>query len=370
MALAEFDSLIAMIYGAVGRPEVWGEALASIGEIMNAERTLFYIQDLKANCLLFSAVHNIDPAFVAIFEKKYLNDPSTFTTLLPSVGSVGTSREPKYTVPREEMPIYHEIMAPLHVYYGSGALVLREDTAVGAFAAMRSREPGPFTEDEDDVLVRLTPHLSRAAQLHYRFLATELERAAAASVLDRVAHATLICDAEARVLIANAAARGLFDGKRGLRLVGGYLGASTASQSNRLLAAIRAVGQRERETAGLVLERGEDVFRVHLSRVSPDLRVDLPQRPDLVLISFSDPAADLTASTKVLGEMLQLTETEARVALGLARGKTLETIAEESRVSINTIKTHLASAFGKTGTSRQPDLVRLVLRTIGPFGLG
>ncbi len=370
MSVAEFDSLIALVYGAVGRPDVWNELVANIGQLMNAERVLFYIQDMKANCLVFSAVHNIDRAILAIFEKKHLNSPMVFPSFLDTAGSVGTSRNPRVTMPRESQEIYNDVLAPLNIYYGSGALVLREESAAGVLVAMRSREPGPFTEDEDDILIRLTPHLSRAAQLHYRLLATELERAAAAGVLDRLTHAVVICDSEARVLIANSTAKSLLDSKRGLRSVGGYLAGGTAAQSNKLTASVRAVADGARATASVVLDNEEETFRVLISRVSAELRLGLPQQPGLVLVSFSDPAADLVASAEVLKNMLKLTEAEARVALGLAHGKTQEAIAADFGVSLNTIRTHLAAAFGKTRTNRQADLVRLVLRTVGPFGLG
>jgi DNA-binding CsgD family transcriptional regulator/PAS domain-containing protein len=371
MPLAEFESLIATIYDAVGRPETWNEVLADIGRRMNAERMVFYIRDLKANRLLFSASHNIDPAVLAIFEKKYLNSPITTPSMLTSVGAVGTSRELVLgRAESEQSEIYRELLAPLNIYYRSGALVLREENAVGAFAAMRSREPGPFTEDEDDVLIRLTPHLSRAAQLHYRFRAAELERSAAVEALDRLAHAVVISDGNARIVMANASAKALLDSKRGLRSVGGQLAGNIAAQSDQIVAAIRAAANRERDSASVLLDNEHETFRVLISRLSPRLRLGFAEQTDLVLVTFSDPAAEFAASAELLGEMLKLTDAEARVALGLAHGKTMEAIANEFGVSLNTIRTHVAAAFAKTQTNRQSDLVRLVLRTIGPFGLG
>lgn len=58
------------------------------------------------------------------------------------------------------------------------------------------------------------------------------------------------------------------------------------------------------------------------------------------------------------------------MALALAHGQTMQDIADELGVSLNTVRTHVASAFSKTETSRQANLVRVVLRTVGPFGFG
>jgi DNA-binding CsgD family transcriptional regulator len=364
------DPLIEQIYGAIGRPEVWSVVLGAITEMMRGNRALLWIHDAQANRLLFAAPYNVPADKIALFEREHLSNPTELAMLQLMVGQTVQSSRPVIDHAQvEKMAVYRDIMAPLGIYYGSGGIVLRDGSVAGILLIYRSREAGPFAEEEDEIVVRLIPHLCRAAQLHYRLLATELERAAAASALDRLTHAVVICDGEARILLTNAPAKALFDKKRGMRSIAGHLGGSTAAQSNELVDAIRAVGSRQRDTASVTLENDDEIFRVLISRVSPQLRLNLPEQPDLVLISFSDPAADLTAGTKVLGEMLQLTDAESRVALGLARGKTLDTITGESRVSINTIKTHLASAFAKTGTSRQPDLVRLVLRTIGPFGL-
>lgn len=58
-----------------------------------------------------------------------------------------------------------------------------------------------------------------------------------------------------------------------------------------------------------------------------------------------------------------LTFAEARVASRLARGADLTTIAEELRVSRETVRTHLKRIYSKTGARRQAALVALVLGT-------
>jgi DNA-binding CsgD family transcriptional regulator len=57
-----------------------------------------------------------------------------------------------------------------------------------------------------------------------------------------------------------------------------------------------------------------------------------------------------------------LTPAECRVAILLADGHSPATIAEMVGVSRNTLKTQMSSIYGKTGTSRQAQLVRLLLQ--------
>jgi len=66
------------------------------------------------------------------------------------------------------------------------------------------------------------------------------------------------------------------------------------------------------------------------------------------------PAIELVQS------LYDLTPAEARVARGLAGGKTLEEIATEQSVSRNTVRTHLRGVMEKTGCNRQAEVVALL----------
>ncbi|MGH6664604.1 MAG: helix-turn-helix transcriptional regulator [Pseudolabrys sp.] len=270
----------------------------------------------------------------------------------------------------KQSAFYRDVLAPLNVYYASVSIILRQQDALGMLWVARSHDAGIFGEEEGNAVLPYVPHLCRAAQLHYRFLATKLERAAAASALDRLNHAVAICDDAARVIFANATAKTLLAAKRGLRMAGDHLAGATAAQSTELIGAIRAIARRERDTGTAIIEMADETFRVLISRTTAELRLGAHPQADLVLVSYSDPAADQAASADILQEMLELTGAEARVAIALAHGKTMETIAEDSGVSLNTVRTHVAGAFAKTETSRQADPVRVVLRTVGPFGFG
>jgi DNA-binding CsgD family transcriptional regulator len=55
-----------------------------------------------------------------------------------------------------------------------------------------------------------------------------------------------------------------------------------------------------------------------------------------------------------------LTEREAQIATLLAEGLSLPTIAERLRLGLGTIRNHVKSIFGKTGTRRQGELVAML----------
>ena len=56
-----------------------------------------------------------------------------------------------------------------------------------------------------------------------------------------------------------------------------------------------------------------------------------------------------------------LTATQARLALLLAEGATINQCAEAMGIKISTARTHLKSVFAKTGVKRQAELAILIL---------
>jgi DNA-binding CsgD family transcriptional regulator len=65
-----------------------------------------------------------------------------------------------------------------------------------------------------------------------------------------------------------------------------------------------------------------------------------------------------------LAELFALSPREARLALALSRGMTLAEAASTFGLTIETARTYSKSIFAKTGARGQPDLVRIVMRSV------
>jgi DNA-binding CsgD family transcriptional regulator len=100
---------------------------------------------------------------------------------------------------------------------------------------------------------------------------------------------------------------------------------------------------------------------VQASGVVP-LGVSLPAVTVLIVDRDSQSEPDLA----VLRELFSLTPAEARVAGKLVVGRSVEEIASEAGISIETVRTQIKRVLSKTGTDRQGKLISLILRSI-PF---
>ena len=68
---------------------------------------------------------------------------------------------------------------------------------------------------------------------------------------------------------------------------------------------------------------------------------------------------------EALGTIYGLTPAEAEVVQLLAKGLPLDEIAADRGISLNTVRSHLKHIFSKTGTSRQGELLGLVMTDVG-----
>ena len=81
-----------------------------------------------------------------------------------------------------------------------------------------------------------------------------------------------------------------------------------------------------------------------------------------VILTFTDLDKSATLSADDLCRLFHLTSAEARLAVGLANGKSLDAVAKESSIKKHTARHELKSVFSKLSVHRQSELVGLLSR--------
>lgn len=277
----------------------------------------------------------------------------------------------------ESLPLYRDWMRDLGLapVWPAGHMVLGSDGKVaGGLAIFRRQGQGPFRESDLGKVDRFVPHLRRALELQRQLGAAQRERLALAEAVDRLPVGVLLLDEHRQVVIENQAARRIVEAEDGFRIDRGGPCAGDAHDNARL---------QEMIANALDFEPGQELASRSWATVSrPSLRreyalaitplVDLPGvsvGSDIRLAIFVvDPEAGRTASSAVLESMYDLTHSEAELVRTLASGVSLDQAAQARGVSLNTARSHLKRAFSKTGTTRQAELLRLVVAGVGAIG--
>ena len=251
------------------------------------------------------------------------------------------------------------------VFYVLGADFPIATLELGRLHLHRRLEDGNFEPGERSRVAALLPHLRRAMQLRKRIAHTQLAEQVSAAALDGAMLAAFVVDAELMLLHANPLARGVLDQDDVLRLVRGRLAPLAPHDGPALARLVRTAAQgasllRRPPSQWLRLERdaGRPPLTLTVAPLPFDEGTATPQ--PLALILLRDPERT-SASIRALQQLFNLTPAEAGVAQALSSGGSLEQMAQALQISPNTVKTHLHRIFDKTGTSRQGELIALIL---------
>jgi DNA-binding CsgD family transcriptional regulator len=106
---------------------------------------------------------------------------------------------------------------------------------------------------------------------------------------------------------------------------------------------------------------GRSSITLNVSALPPDNPLGTGIKHPHAIAFIVDTVAGLPVDSRLLKTLYSLTPAESRLVMALCSGTTINSYAAKHRVSTGTLRTQLKSAFAKTATNRQIDLVRLIL---------
>ncbi len=243
------------------------------------------------------------------------------------------------------------------VRYGAGtAFALPQDEALSIVMA-RQVDKGIADAAAIAKLDALRPHFGRAALMAARL---RLERAKTVSqTLAAIGLAAVVLDENAKVLAANA----LIEASVGfVRWRAGHRFALKDPAADALLRdALARMGAAAGGGALSFPVRDVEAGALNIGHVIP---VKLAARDlfsrSLAVFVTARVAAPQAPSIELIRSLFDLTPMEARVARGLAVGRTVDDLAADGKVASNTIRTHVRGVLEKTGCHRQTDFVAMI----------
>ena len=211
----------------------------------------------------------------------------------------------------------------------------------------------------------LLPHIRQAVRVRQELVAAEAHAYAdVTALLDNAALGVVLLDRRGQVVAVNGPAQGMLRARAGLHEWRGELRARMAREDARFRRAVAAalpdpvgvpVG------AALSIRRGTGLpLLVHVHPIDVQ-RMDFGAERLAVLVLIRDPDAH-RVDADLVGDVLGLTPAESRVTVLLAMGRSVREIARQTGRTENTIRWTLKQALAKTDSTRQADLVRLVMQ--------
>jgi len=271
--------------------------------------------------------------------------------------------------------VYLEWMKPNDIYHVGGVQLIDNDSHKAGIVILRDEKAGAWSDGELRVINEILPHLRRALNIHSEFSFLRLKQDALLQGLDRLVIGLILYDKNARPVYINPTAQAIIAGHPAMRLRDGDLvfdGPGDESKLRRLilhaaemepedswkLSAIISITHPDIEAPLALL-----VTPIHANLITSDLDYEGAK----VAVFISDPNQQQPISADSLVRVYNLTPSEARVAVSLVNGHSIDEIAERTNHSVHTIRAQLKSVFQKTGVSRQSELVKQLVT--GPLAM-
>lgn len=352
----DFLALTGFTYEAALDPNLWPLVLARGVEVFSGHSAALLGLQPQSGELRFEFSHGMEPARRRLLRQRLLamvpttrkgQDDGVPVSLIHDICYTSGVRDAGSGA-AEQTPVF--IAARLQVDEDLGALVAFE---------LETTEPARVER-----ISHYARHLERALQVGYRMRILGWRAESAEQVLDRLPIGVFTLSGGGEVAFINRAARSVLNEGDGLYMRRGLLRARDTEDDAALRAAVRAASKSKEASEQVVLVRRRGrawPLTVAIASTGPaNASILGPQRAALT-VYVTDPDRRQAPSLEVLRTLYGLTEMEARVAALLVAGSTLEEAATRLSIARGTVRVHLERIFRKTGTHRQPELVRVLL---------
>lgn len=216
----------------------------------------------------------------------------------------------------------------------------------------------------NEVLSRFLPGLDAYCRLWLRNASETRLAEGLRDSLHLIGAGVVLVDDRSRIIFANRAAEQILGDATILRRHGSSLAATSLPETMKLQAAL-AHAILDRTTGGgptLIRFPGKG-DRSLIVCVVPN-----PAREEAAAtLLLLDPAHDQSGMLESVCRLYGLSPVECRLACLLTSGATLQEASERMRVKEQTARAYLKQIFAKMGTSRQADMVRLILSSLPPL---
>jgi DNA-binding CsgD family transcriptional regulator len=368
------SALIGDIYAAALDPSRWVAVLRKARGLVGGSAAALFAKDMFTKGLeVYYDDGGLDPHYKRLYFEEYANlDPCT-------AGHVSAEiEEPVSTVdllPYDEFlktRFYQEWARPQGLVDFVCAVLDKSATGAAMFGIFRHERDGLADAEARRRMRLIVPHLRQALALGRIVDGKTAETAMFADALDGLAAGMFLVDAAGRLVHANASGRALLDERSVLRTSGGKLVATEAKSASALSEILADAGNGAALPGrGLAVALSARDGAHHVAHVLPVVsgtpRSAGTRSAAAAALLVHKVALEVASSPEAIARLYGLTPGELRVLGAIVDIGGVPETAEALGIGEATVKTHLHRLFGKTGATRQADLVKLVAAFANPL---
>ncbi|UUM29099.1 helix-turn-helix transcriptional regulator [Acinetobacter colistiniresistens] len=372
-----YDELVELIYKIPLSTEGWNQFATRLNRVLGLSLVHILALDFQKQAFSFSySVGVIKEEEIASTEVKYLHysvadDPRWGEFLRPDRTGWYQCH---YTVSDEfvaQSALYQNILLPIQVRYTAAHELILDDKLCVLLGVFTSLERQPLNKEDLEFLDQLIVHLKRVVAIQRHIYEFSSKAIMGYALIDKLSQPIMLLNLAGQVSHSNLAAKHLFSKSKILEIEDNRLILPEPYQSQLMdnLQHIEYLFKSRQLLSEQILDDGcikiidqnnEILYIFATLLVSEQEMKAFGIRPS-VMLTFYHPSHSSTVDAHLLHAAFNLSPAEARVALLLLEGDLPKEIATKHQVHLDTIRKQLQSIYKKTSTSRQAELVKLLL---------
>ena len=352
--------LIDRIYEASFVPDLWPDVLSDVAAMTDSKGGL--LLSTREKSLSWTASDSVYGAFDEYLKGGWFKRCGRRVCLLEKAHSAFLTELDYWTEEElEQNDIYRDFFYPRDLGWSAGTGLIMPTGDHIVISVERNHERGPIEDAHIETLNALRPHIARASMIAARMglqTATTAKDAfsklSIPTILLDLNGAGIECSDEIETL-SGAVLWGPND-----RLV-----LKDADANEMLQTALASLDKRSAvQSFAVKNEEGRPTHVAHLVPISGSAHDVFAKGYAVLVLNPLDQKA--RPSVDLLRSLFDLTAAEASVARELGAGLSVEAIAEQGGVSINTVRTQVRRIMEKTGGKRLPEVVSLISNLVLP----
>ena len=363
------EDAVARLYRAALYPDEMHEAISGVATRVGADTFHFLGWDRQRMTTRFNVYSHAELADGVEDYASYYGAIDPRRQLLDSqpTGSVLACHRHFSSDDVSRSEFFQDFLIPAGLRYVAGTRIWTDGNEDFVLGLMRGVGNKPFGAEDLAETERLAAHFGRASQLWADTRALRVAAAAGERMAQSQGVAHFRLNTLGQLVYANEIAQRLLREATVFRLNHSKLIAEDPRDDEALSSGVRHALDR-RAGCNRVIGNQAPGGSLMLSIAPLDFdggvgALDLDQAS--VLVTARRRSLGAAPSPSALHQMYSLSRAEGALAVALCRGDTLQEYAQTAGLSVATVRTQLKAVFQKTATSRQAELVSLLLQVPG-----
>ncbi len=370
----QVDSLIGNIYDAALDPSRWTAVLRQARDVVGGSAAVVFSKDARTKRLqIYHHCGGMDPHYRQLYFDHYERlDPTTGVQVMSGIGEPIGTVDIMAIEDFQKTRFYQEWRRPQGVVDFVAAALDKTATGAVLFGVFRQHQHGFVDDDTRRRMRQIVPHIRRAVLIGKVIEHKTAEAATFADALDGLSAGMFVVDAEGRIVHSNASGQALLEDGAALDGAHGRIRPTDAAAARALKDIVAASGGDAamgiKGVAVPLTGRDGERYAAHVLPLTAGARrLTYASYAAVAAVFVRKAAIEAPLAPEIIANHYQLTPTELRVLLTIVDIGGVRETSEALGIGKSTVKTHLHRVFGKTGASRQADLVKLVASFSSPL---